>query len=94
MSLDPRRCTHMNFAVKAQIARIEDIGRFVAEIKIACKDCGTPFEFMGIGLGFNYEAPNATIDHLEAHLPICPQGARPGPHSGPVGYQVKFGPGH
>ena len=33
-------CTHMKFKADVKVARIEDKGRFVAEIHIRCIDCG------------------------------------------------------
>ena len=44
-------CKHMNFEASVNVARIEDKGRFMAEIHIRCKDCGTPFQFMGLKPG-------------------------------------------
>jgi hypothetical protein len=79
----------MNFDASVSVARIEDIGRFVAEVKIRCVECGTPFQFLGIAPGYNYEAPTVRLDGLEADLPICPQGVRPTPLQGLMGYSIK-----
>jgi len=82
-------CAHMNFDASVSVARIEDIGRFVAEVKIRCVECGTPFQFLGLAPGFNYEAPTVRLDGLEADLPICPQGVQPTPLQGLMGYDIK-----
>jgi hypothetical protein len=79
----------MNFDAKVAVARIEDIGRFVAEVRIHCADCGAPFQFLGVQPGFNYEHPTVSLDGLEASLPICPQGSRPTPLQGLSGYTIK-----
>jgi len=82
-------CQHRNFDATVAVARIEDIGRFVAEVRIRCTECNTPFQFVGIDPGFNYDAPTVSIDGLEANLPICPQGSRPSPLQGLQGYTIK-----
>lgn len=82
-------CPHMNFEATVAVARIEDVGRFVAEVKIHCIECGLPFQFLGIEPGFNYEAPTVALDGLLANLPICPQGVRPTPLQGLAGYTIK-----
>lgn len=82
-------CLHRNFAAKVSVARIEDIGRFVAEVRIHCTECNTPFQFFGVAPGFNYDAPTVSIDGLEANLPICAQGTTPTPLQGLQGYTIK-----
>jgi hypothetical protein len=82
-------CKHLNFDSKIVVARVEDVGRFVAEFRIRCVDCDMPFQFLGIEPGFNYEGPTVTLDGLEANLPICPQGQRPTPMQGLSGYTIK-----
>lgn len=82
-------CKHMAFDAQCRIARVEDVGRFVLEVHVKCTECGTPFQFQGMAPGFNYEAPTVSLDGLEANLPIFPQGARPNPLQGLMGYTVK-----
>lgn len=79
----------MNFDATVRVARIEDIGRFVAEVRIRCLECGKPFQFVGLNSGFNYDGPTVSLDGLEANLPICPEGAQPTPLQGLMGYTVK-----
>ena len=71
-------CKHMNFEANV-LVRIEDQGRFVAEIHIRCRDCGTPFQFMGLKPGFDFDGATVSLDGLEASIGIHPQGARPNP---------------
>jgi hypothetical protein len=82
-------CEHKTFDAKVAVARIEDIGRFVAEVTIRCVDCGVPFQFMGMQPGFNYHGPTVRLDGLQADLPICPQGALPSPFQKLHGYTIK-----
>lgn len=82
-------CVHMNFDATVKVGRIEDVGRFVAEIRIHCVECGKPFAFMGMQPGFNYEGPTVSLDGLEANLPIHPEGVRPNPLQKLMGYTIK-----
>jgi len=82
-------CEHRNFDAQVAVARIENIGRFVAEVRIRCTECNAPFQFVGIEPGFNYGAPTVSIDGLEANLPICAQGTIPTPLQGLQGYTIK-----
>lgn len=82
-------CAHMEFQCEVRVGRIEDVGRFVAEVRINCIECGIPFQFMGIEPGFNYEGPTVSLDGFEANLPIHPQGVRPNPLQKLMGYTLK-----
>lgn len=72
-------CEHKNFAAKVRVARLEDSGRFMAEIRITCQDCGKPFQFLGLEPGLDLDGARVSIDGLEANIAICPEGARPSP---------------
>ena len=82
-------CKHMNFEASVNVARIENKGRFMAEIHIRCKDCGTPFQFMGLKPGFDFNGATVSLDGLEANIGIHPQGAQPNPLQQLMGYSVK-----
>lgn len=72
-------CPHMNFAANVSVARIEDKGRFMADVRVKCADCGLPFQFLGLEPGLDMGGARASIDGLEARMAICPQGAVPSP---------------
>jgi hypothetical protein len=82
-------CEHKTFSAQCAVARVEDIGRFVLEVKISCMGCGTPFQFIGIPPGLSYESPTVSVDGLEAHLPVCAQGVQPTPLQGLMGFTLK-----
>ena len=86
--IEMESCKHMNFEANVQV-RIEDQGRFVAEIHIRCRDCGTPFQFMGLKPGFDFDGATVSLDGLEASIGIHPQGARPNPMQQLMGYSFK-----
>lgn len=72
-------CAHMNFAADVRVARLEDSGRFIAEMRIACSDCGRPFQFLGLESGIDLDGARVSLDGLEANLAISPEGAKPNP---------------
>ena len=82
------RCAHMNFSAHVAVARIEDKGRFAADIRIRCADCGLPFQFLGLAPGLDSNGARVSIDGLEARMAICPQGQVPSPMDG---WQMNIG---
>ena len=82
-------CKHMNFEADVQVDHIEDQFRFVAAIQIRCRDCGTPFQFMGLKPGFDFDGATVSLDGLEANIGIHPRGARPNPMQQIMGYNFK-----
>lgn len=72
-------CKHEQFSANVAVARLEDSGRFNAEITVKCADCGVPFQFLGLQPGLNLNGATVSIDGLEARIAISPQGAQPNP---------------
>lgn len=79
-------CKHFKFKAQVNIARLEESGRFMAEITITCSDCGKPFQFRGLQPGLDTDGARVSLDGLEANIAICPQGTEPPPFAGVVGY--------
>lgn len=69
----PQDCRHLDFAACVSVARLEDTGRFVAEVRVVCTHCREPFRFQGLQPGILHERPSCSIDGLEANLPIEPE---------------------
>lgn len=72
-------CQHKDFNASVRVNRLEDTGQFIADLGIACRHCGQPFEFVGMAPGLSFSGPAVSIDGTEAHLPLSPKGARPNP---------------
>jgi hypothetical protein len=72
-------CKHEEFAASVAVARLEDSGRFMAEVRVTCRQCGTPFQFLGLAPGLNMRGATVSIDGLEANIAIAPQGSVPNP---------------
>lgn len=68
-------CQHVNFTVFADINRIVDKGAFLAEIRIVCRDCNLPFEFVGVDAGLMFNRPMASPDAQELRAPVRPKGS-------------------
>lgn len=69
---DKSVCKHLNFMAQVNVARLEDSGRFMAEIAIHCTDCGEKFQFLGLDPGLNLNGAAVSVDGLEAHIAIAP----------------------
>ena len=72
-------CAHENFSANVRVARLEDSGRFMAEITVKCAQCNKPFQFLGLEPGVDLDGARVSIDGLEANIAIAPEGARPSP---------------
>lgn len=69
----PEDCTHPQFGAVVSVARVIDVGEFVAEIKVGCVQCGIPMRFKGVQAGLSYDRPTVTIDGTELHAPCEPE---------------------
>ncbi len=81
-------CEHLNFEASVRVARTKDKGRFLVEIRIVCKDCGAPMQFMGFEPGLDYNGATVSLDGLEACMGIHPRGQQPTPYQKLIGYKV------
>lgn len=82
-------CKHENFDASVSVARLEDVGRFMAEIRITCKDCGVPMQFMGLEPGINLEGATVSLDGLQANIAMHSKGLRPNPLQQLMGYTIR-----
>lgn len=83
-------CRH-NKAHRAnvRIDYLEDAGRFMADVKIECADCGRPFQFLGLPLGLNLAGAAMDVEGQTARLAIAPVGTVPQPLDGALGFGVR-----
>lgn len=72
-AIQQKTCPHLNFRAQVDVNRMEDTGRFLAEITIHCKECNLSFRFMGVPAGLSWDHPMASIDGLELRAPIEPE---------------------
>lgn len=72
-------CQHTAFSLTSKVASLEDIGRFMLEVKVNCTECGKAFQFLGLNPGLNLSGASCDLDGLEGRFAICPAGSQPNP---------------
>lgn len=82
-------CEHKSFACEVDVNRLEDIGRFSADVRIKCMDCGVPFRFIGLPGGLDLNGACVSLDGCEARLAVAPKGEVIPPLEGPVGFSAR-----
>lgn len=70
----PGTCSHQNFFAAVTVNRLEDSGRFQADVRIGCVDCGTPFRFVGLPCGVDLNGAAVSVDGTEGRFAITPKG--------------------
>lgn len=65
-------CEHLEFEATVNVARLEDIGRFSADVRISCVKCGKPMRFLGLPMGLDRNGAAVSVDGTEARLAIHP----------------------
>ena len=83
-------CKHAaNHTAEVRIAVLQDTGRFMAEVRIRCAECGVAFQFLGLPLGLNLDGATMSVDGEEARLAVAPVGRVMRPLEGLSGLGVK-----
>ena len=70
-------CKHEDFIANVRVERMEDIGKFAADVTVKCSQCGQPFKFLGLPGGSLMDGAAVSVDGTEARLAIAPQDAIP-----------------
>jgi hypothetical protein len=70
-------CAHERFNALVNVHRITNgdggpIVGYMADVKVACAQCGEPFVFLGLPAGANLKQPMCSPLGEEARLPIGP----------------------
>lgn len=69
-------CQHEQFTAQVDVQRLLDSGKFCADIRVKCIECGSPFRFVGCAAGLRFDRPMVSIDEIELHAPIEPEGEK------------------
>lgn len=88
------KCPHMNFDANVRVCRLEDSGRFNAEIQIKCVECQKPFRFLGLKVGLDTAGAMMSPDGKEARIAIVPVDEEQPEWKGISGYSVTRGGTH
>lgn len=68
-------CDHQDFAAVVEVNRLEGSGRFSADVRIECAECGERFRFLGLPVGLDLNGAAVSVDGCEARLAIAPRSA-------------------
>lgn len=77
MTKKQKKCPHLKFKANIKVNRLEDIGRFTADVTVHCLDCEIPFQFLGLLPGVDLNGARVSVNGQEAHLAIAPEGTHP-----------------
>ena len=68
-------CLHnQNTHAVVEVTFLQDSGRYAADVRIRCRDCGTRFRFIGLPAGVDLNGAAVSVDGTEARLAIAPEG--------------------
>ena len=67
-------CKHVNLHGHLHITHLEDIGRYTADVRVHCKDCGLPFRFIGLPAGLDLDGATVSVDGTEVRFAMAPKG--------------------
>jgi hypothetical protein len=72
--MDDRKplCDHPNFEANVTVVRLEDVGRFTADVHVRCAECGVRFRWLGLKGGSHPSEPRVSVDEFELRAPIEP----------------------
>lgn len=82
-------CKHVTFEANVTVNRLEDTGRFSADVTIKCADCGVNMRFLGLPLGLDLNSAAVSFDGTEARLAIAPAGETVPPIHGVEGFSIR-----
>lgn len=73
----PHRTAHR---ATVSVNYLEDVKRFVCEVRVECADCGRPFQFLGLPIGLDIRGGAfINADGQECRLALAPVGEVPQP---------------
>lgn len=65
-------CNHPEFEASVDVNRLEDAGRFCADVRIVCAKCGKPMRFLGLPMGLDINGASVSHDGTEGRFAIHP----------------------
>lgn len=85
------KCDHPDFHANVTVNRLQDTGRFQADVTICCAQCHLPFRFIGLPAGLDLNGASTSADATEARLAIAPKGEVVSAIQGgqPTGFSVR-----
>lgn len=62
----PVAAVHIQFAT--------DVGRYITSLAVMCELCGKRFRFLGAQPGLDFDGVRSSVDGMELHAGIAPEG--------------------
>ena len=87
--VERRTCEHEDFLASVNVNGMKDSGRFMADVRISCTQCGIPFRFIGLPFGVDFNGASVSADTTEARLAIAPKGEVSDAVDGVNGFSVR-----
>lgn len=81
-------CEHESFSAHVEVNRLQDIGRYAADVRIGCAQCGVAMVFLGVPRGLDLDGTSVSFDGTELRLGIAPQGESSPPINGVRGFSI------
>ena len=63
-------CKHENFKANVTVNKLTDSGRFMADIRIHCNQCGEAFRVLGLPCGLDLNGAAVDVDGTELRIAI------------------------
>jgi len=74
-------CDHQEFIASVGVYRLTDatgmVVSYQTDLRVECKSCGCPFEFLGLLPGMDGGRPTVSADGCEMRVPVKPLSMRP-----------------
>ncbi len=71
---DMSHCEHKEFEATVEVNRLEDIGRFTADVVVWCKKCRVKMSWLGLPRGVDLNGAATNTDGTELRAAIHPVG--------------------
>lgn len=76
------KCEHEEGEARVKFVRFSTVDdgpvtHYAAEVELSCKQCGMPFEFVGLPVGSSPYAPTTNLEGTTLEAPIVVPGTKP-----------------
>lgn len=85
-------CPHLVFEAHVIVDRLDEVGKFLANVNVRCRDCRTRFRWQGLQMGVDLQGTMVSVDGFELRGAIVPDGHLTSLMAGPVsGFPIPRG---
>ena len=77
---EPVGCKHnVNTMANCEFTYLEDLHRYILEVRVHCEDCGIRFRFEKLPVAISVTQPCVNVTGYEVTLPVVPGDPTPAP---------------